>query len=673
MKRMQLVILLLAAMTLFLFYTQFCRQNSIEGITRAQTARMLAWTVCSMNENSSKSAEPLIDVDSSLWYADEITAVLTDGLMKKDGDLFHPTNLLTWQEASDIADRLGISISVPVIRKNRPIPLEKWLQYFDLWLSYRDMSILQSLTIEALPSDDSTLDRWQVKTNMGIYSCEGLVLEPYLGQTASAYIVGDQMLMICPKKDIQTEIMTARETENPSSAETMTGQSDSKAPNETADDSFALQNIHVCLMNDDFSSEAHTSIVLTSQVPWQITFKDKILQLAPDESTELTVRDFAQDGDAAEITAENGQPVCVVSLSRNSGHPSYTGRLRIIRTGDSLYLVNILPVEEYLKGVVPSEMPASYTSEALKAQAVCARSYAVTALQNPKYTFADLNDSTSCQVYMNQGTDPRTDNAAEATKGEVMFFHQQAASAKYFSSSCGSLSSDDDIWTYPDTGKDNSYMTAKLETEPPTFSDLSSEEAFRNFILYPKKDIYLEESDPWFRWQVSLSMSSIRSNISELFSTRMAADPKRFTVLSSNGTIDPDDVLQIEVVQRAASGVLQKIKLTGKNQELTVSGEYNIRCLLAPSADEPVTLKDDSTRSGMSLLPSGYFYLEEINDEGEITGYRIYGGGFGHGAGLSQNGANELAKKGYDYKDILTYFFEGINIENVGPLNNQES
>ena len=97
MKRMQPVILLLAAMTLFLFYKHFFRQNSTQGITRAQTARMLAWTVCDMNENSSKSAEPLIDVDSNLWYADEITAVLTDGLMKKDGDLFHPTNLLTWQ------------------------------------------------------------------------------------------------------------------------------------------------------------------------------------------------------------------------------------------------------------------------------------------------------------------------------------------------------------------------------------------------------------------------------------------------------------------------------------------------------------------------------------------------------------------------------------------------
>ena len=91
------------------------------------------------------------------------------------------------------------------------------------------------------------------------------------------------------------------------------------------------------------------------------------------------------------------------------------------------------------------------------------------------------------------------------------------------------------------------------------------------------------------------------------------------------------------------------------------------------SAEETITLQDGSIRKGMSLLPSGYFFLEAIRDNEEITSYKIYGGGFGHGAGLSQNGANELAEKGYDYKEILKYFFEGIDIKNVSPLNGHES
>ena len=188
-------------------------------------------------------------------------------------------------------------------------------------------------------------------------------------------------------------------------------------------------------------------------------------------------------------------------------------------------------------------------------------------------------------------------------------------------------------------------MTERLETEPPGIPALSSEEAFRNFIFQPAENTYLESSDPWFRWQTELSMAHIRSNIAESFAKRMSADPKRFTVLSSDGTIDPDDISQIKIVKRAESGVL-----------------------LVPSSDTAVILQDKSTRNGMSLLPSGYFFLEEINDGEQITGYKIYGGGFGHGAGLSQNGADTLAEKGYDYREILTYFFEGINIENVNTL-----
>lgn len=75
----------------------------------------------------------------------------------------------------------------------------------------------------------------------------------------------------------------------------------------------------------------------------------------------------------------------------------------------------------------------------------------------------------------------------------------------------------------------------------------------------------------------------------------------------------------------------------------------------------------------MSLLPSGYFFLEAIRDnEGDNQLQNIWRR-FGHGAGLSQNGANELAEKEYDYKEILKYFFEGIDIENVSPLNGHES
>ena len=627
MKRIQPVILLLAAMTLFLFYRQSHRQSFTEGITRAQTARMLAWTVCDMNKDRAKSVEPLIDVDSTLWYADEITTVLAEGIMKKDGDLFHPIDYLTWKEASNIADFFDISLSIPVFQKRKPIPLEKWLQFFDRLLAEQDIDIKiikKEQKILAVPSASDTLDRWQVKTDSGIYSCEGLALEKYLDQTVTAYIYQNQLLMAVPADPQQAEIITAStsvDTDNTKAAE---------APSESFSQNDPLPaasapDIRVCIMNDDFSSEAHKNLRLTSDAAWQLTFHNKVIQYPADEVVELNIDDFSEDGETAEAVPENHHFMTILSINRSCGNPSYSGRLQIMRSKDALFLINILPTETYLKGVVPSEMPASYHLEALKAQAVCARSYALSAVKNPKYDFADLNDSTSCQVYMNQGTDTQTDLAVDATACEVLSSRQKIVTAKYFSSSCGSLSSSDDIWGYPDTASQDTHMTERLETEPPGIPALSSEEAFRNFIFQPAENTYLESSDP-------------------------------------------DDISQIKIVKRAESGVLQKIKLTGRNQELTVSGEYNIRCLLVPSSDTAVILQDKSTRNGMSLLPSGYFFLEEINDGEQITGYKIYGGGFGHGAGLSQNGADTLAEKGYNYREILTYFFEGINIENVNTL-----
>ncbi len=177
-------------------------------------------------------------------------------------------------------------------------------------------------------------------------------------------------------------------------------------------------------------------------------------------------------------------------------------------------------------------------------------------------------------------------------------------------------------------------MTERLETEPPGNTCTFFRRSFQKLYLSSRgKILGLESSDPWFRWQEQeLSMATHPVNIAESFAKRMSADPKRFTVFVFRWHhIDPDDISQIKIVKRAESGVLQKNKTDRQESELTVSGEYNIRCLLVPSSDTAVILQDKSTRNGMPLLPSGYFFLEEINDGEQITGYKIYGGGFGHG------------------------------------------
>ena len=128
----------------------------------------------------------------------------------------------------------------------------------------------------------------------------------------------------------------------------------------------------------------------------------------------------------------------VLTMERSKGIPTYPGNLEIVREEESLVLINELYLENYLKRVVPSEMPASYEKEALKAQAVCARTYAYRQIQGNSYRQygAHVDDSTKFQVYNNLESGNASDMAVNETYGKLLLYQGQAAEAFYFSTSC---------------------------------------------------------------------------------------------------------------------------------------------------------------------------------------------------------------------------------------------
>ncbi|NLZ81221.1 MAG: stage II sporulation protein, partial [Clostridiales bacterium] len=94
-----------------------------------------------------------------------------------------------------------------------------------------------------------------------------------------------------------------------------------------------------------------------------------------------------------------------------------------------------------------------------------------------------------------------------------------------------------------------------------------------------------------------------------------------------------------------------------------IDTEYNIRKLLVPNGYE-LYKNDSTTTTSFNLLPSAFFTLEEINENNVLIGYKLYGGGFGHGAGMSQNGVKAMSEKGMTYIEILHFFYSGIEIKN---------
>jgi stage II sporulation protein D len=118
----------------------------------------------------------------------------------------------------------------------------------------------------------------------------------------------------------------------------------------------------------------------------------------------------------------------------------------------------------------------------------------------------------------------------------------------------------------------------------------------------------------------------------------------------------------ILVKKRGKSGIISMIEIQGTEAVVQVYTEYNVRALLI-GENTKFTRQDKKVVSGLNILPSGFFYLEKKGDS-----FVFRGGGYGHGVGMSQNGANIMAKQNKTYADILTFYFPGTAVQSQAAL-----
>jgi stage II sporulation protein D len=350
--------------------------------------------------------------------------------------------------------------------------------------------------------------------------------------------------------------------------------------------------IRVVLMDSGYESYYHSSVTLTCQ--------GETVTLTP-KSEEL------QNGS---ITYTDEAGITIESITRGGEHPVYFGTIEITRSSEGLLLINELPLEQYLEGVVPSEMPATYQMEALKAQAVCARTYARRQIEEKRMEAygADVDDSVSCQVYLSQPLEETSTEAVHATEGQVLTQGGTLIEAYYFSTSSG-MTSTDEVWGAVEA-------STYLHSVPCTF----------------------DSNLPWSSWSVTLPWETIAYNITRLY--------------PALGTLKT-----LTITRKSQSGAVTALTIATDEGSAEVTGEYEVRQILSPAGSE-IQLGDGSTTPGGTLLPSAYFTME-ITPGQTIT---ITGAGYGHGVGMSQNAANEMAKEGYTYEEILNYFFQDITI-----------
>ena len=399
----------------------------------------------------------------------------------------------------------------------------------------------------------------------------------------------------------------------------------------------AADRIRVLIMGNGFESRYHEKIEITCPGSIKKIQGDSDTMLDPASVISVT----SGDGTCSErliLEPQDGSELTVNSLVRAQGTPSYGGRLEILDTENGLVLVNEIDMEAYLKKVIPSEMPSSYEKEALKAQAVCARTYAFVQSRSNSYSEygAQIDDSTQFQVYNNVDPDEKTAQAVQETYGKMLYYNGNPITAYYFSTSCGTTTNAS-IWD-SDPEATPYLRCLSLQTARSRLS-FASEKAFASFIK--KKDFpAYDASYPLYRWNFRTNGTIIASHVGGV-----------------------GKITGVSVTERGPGGVAMKLLVKGSEGETTISGQNAIRSALG-DASLTLTLMDGKTSDGWSLLPSGFLAIEETGtDEQGVVQFRVYGGGYGHGVGMSQNGAQGMAKAGMGYEEILKYFYDGVTIE----------
>lgn len=334
------------------------------------------------------------------------------------------------------------------------------------------------------------------------------------------------------------------------------------------------------------------------------------------------------------------------SVNRGIGTPSYGGTIEVSLYDEGIVVVNEVGIEDYLKKVVPSEMPSGFNLEALKCQAVCARSYAYTELSNNYYSAygAHIDDSIQFQVYNNSQRAESTDTAVDETAGQVLSYNGEVVKTYYYSTSCGSTT---DVTLWSNTTENYPYFVAECVGGVDRGLTLTVESEFNTFIKGENEADY-DYDCTLYRW----SMEESVKEISEGFAR-------------STGK-NVGNIKDIEVLERVNGGAAVKVKVTGDKGETVIDSESAIRAAFG-NANVDMNTKSGTTR--YANLPSTFCVFEKVTEGKKLTGFKITGGGYGHGIGMSQNAANKMAES-MTYAQILEFFYRGTTLTLISSQDN---
>lgn len=442
----------------------------------------------------------------------------------------------------------------------------------------------------------------------------------------------------------------------------------------------ALETVRVAISNST-GSFIQDSVSITSDSSFYVENGESRTTLQPGETATFT-KDTIANGWITVATENNAGTLTLSSIQKAAGRsPAYRGMLDIEKKEEGFTIINQLPIEEYLYSVVPSEMPDAYGVEAAKLQAIAARSYAYNQFygNSRREWGANMDDTVQCQVYQNIPETETSKQAVDATKGVCLTYEHAVINANFFSTSGGTTANSGEVWAdnnqFPAATKP--YLTAQKQYTSGDYGPFWEESKASAFWKENNVEAYDKESG-WFRWRITLSQEELSAGVNANCKTVYERNPELLLTKQKDGSFrsmpieSVGTILDLAVTKRGEGGNAMELRIRGDQKELLVKTEYAIRTILAPvqqlAGYPPIRIlcHNGTIMENYSLLPSAFFVLDKTFGEyGTLTFATFYGGGNGHGVGMSQNGARGMLQAGYSIEEIFAHYFPGTGLAKV--------
>lgn len=354
----------------------------------------------------------------------------------------------------------------------------------------------------------------------------------------------------------------------------------------------------------------------------------------------------------------------------------YRGCLRFAVNGTVMTAVNVVDLEEYLYGVIPAEMPASYGEEALKAQTLAARTYAMTKLNAHKSSGYELCDTINCQVYKGySGENSKTNAIVDETEGEIICYNGTPIEAVFSASTGGYTENSENVWNsvvpylraVPEVGEYGNNTWKKTLT----LSQLDSLLSAKGENIGSAQDIVITKISTGGRVQemkivgTSGSVTLTKENIRTYFSGACGSLPsKMFTINGKGG--DPSSGSRSVQRQATKSSSTGSLTSSAAANGITAKTEGTLSAMNGKNLKLDGLSVSENTNSNQNtpVISTGDYQIYDVNISTVENGTFVFeGSGNGHGVGLSQNGAQGMAQQGYSYEEIIKHYYTGVTIE----------